>query len=142
MALMGPLTAMAVLLGDLILFLLETTMEVLVVLQHLMVVVALTVLEMDTPVPLEEGEMVVPEVDQEVGLLRVLVVATPVLESLEVGVELEVEEDLGGEVVQVEEVELVVEEELRAEVVPVGGVVLLVQLMAIVGQALVAPQGE
>jgi len=142
MALMGPLTAMAVLLGDLILFLLETTMEVLVVLQHLMVVVALTVLEMDTPVPLEEGEMVVPEVDQEVGLLRVLVVATPVLESLEVGVELEVEEDLGGEVVQVEEVELVVEEELQAEVVPVGGVVLLVQLMAIVGQALVAPQGE
>jgi len=77
-----------------------------------------------------------------VGLLRVLVVATPVLESLEVGVELEVEEDLGGEVVQVEEVELVVEEELQAEVVPVGGVVLLVQLMAIVGQALVAPQGE
>jgi len=142
MALMGPLTAMAVLLGDSILFLLETTMEVLVVLQHLMVVVALTVLEMDTPVPLEEGEMVVPEVDQEVGLLEVPVVATPVLESLEVGVELEVEEDLGGEVVQVEEVELVVEEELQAEVVPVGGVVLLVQLMAIVGQALVAPQGE
>lgn len=142
MALMGPLTAMAVLLGDLILFLLETTMEVLVVLQHSMVVVALTVLEMDTPVPLEEEEMVVPEVDQEVGLLRVLVVATPVLESLEVGVELEVEEDLEGEVVQVEEVELAVEEELQAEVVPLGGVVLLVQLMAIVGQALVAPQGE
>merc|ERR1740131_321087 len=39
---------------------------------------------MDTPVPLEVGEMVVPEVDQEVGLLRVLVVATPVLEIPEV----------------------------------------------------------